>query len=209
MAIILLIRHGDNDWAGHKLAGRLPGVHLNPRGREQAAWLAQTLKDAPLRAIYASPLERTLETAAPLAEAVHLAVQPEDGLLEVDFGEWQGRELKQLRRLKLWQQLHADAASFTFPGGESINNVRRRAVAVVQAVEARLGEYDAAALFSHGDIIRLLLTHYLNMPLADFHRLVVDTGSITIIQTGGKLPHILGVNLNGRVDWPRPGTLQK
>ena len=90
MAIFYLIRHGNNDLLGEKLAGRLPGVHLNQAGREQAERLAQALGDKPIKAVYASPLERTLETAQPIAAVHHLEVHNSPALLEIDFGDWSG-----------------------------------------------------------------------------------------------------------------------
>ena len=103
MPILLLIRHGENDFVKQsRLPGRMPGIHLNEHGREQAAALAESLKKMPLRAIYASPLERAVETAEPLAQALGLAIQLRPGLLDTDVGEWQGTQLKKLRKLPLW-----------------------------------------------------------------------------------------------------------
>ena len=84
MPVILLIRHGENDYVKkQRLAGRMAGVHLNQNGQKQAQALAETLGRAPIKAIYSSPLERAMETAAPLAQALGLPVQPRPGLIEV------------------------------------------------------------------------------------------------------------------------------
>src|SRR5262245_8781212 len=92
---LLLIRHGENDWVGkNRLAGRTNGVHLNDKGREQSSQLADLLKNQPISAIYSSPLERCLQTAEAIAGALSLPVYHEAGLLEVDYGEWQGGDLK-------------------------------------------------------------------------------------------------------------------
>ncbi|MGD2205331.1 MAG: histidine phosphatase family protein, partial [Anaerolineae bacterium] len=99
---LLLIRHGLNDWVGEKLAGWTPGVHLNDKGRVQAAALAEQLADVPVAAIYSSPLERTLETAEPLAEAHGLPVQVREGLGETRCGDWTGRTLEELKDKDLW-----------------------------------------------------------------------------------------------------------
>src|SRR5512136_2205333 len=104
MTIFLLIRHGETDYNKKSLLpGRLPGVHLNQKGRQQAQALADNLAKAPIMAIYSSPLDRTLETAEPLARLLKLDVIPMAGLLETDCGEWQGLSLKKLRRQKIWQ----------------------------------------------------------------------------------------------------------
>src|SRR3954452_18283038 len=102
MTTILLIRHGENNMVGKRLAGRLPDVHLNDRGKQQAQQLAEALCKAPLKAIYSSPLERAVETAEPLAAELGLPVQIAPGLIELGYGDWQGKTLKQLSRLKLW-----------------------------------------------------------------------------------------------------------
>lgn len=91
MAIFLLIRHGENDWVGKKLAGRLPGVHLNKNGLTQAEELASSLRNLPIKAIYSSPLERAMETAQPLAEAKALEINICENLSEINFGNWQGK----------------------------------------------------------------------------------------------------------------------
>ena len=120
MPILLLIRHGENDYVKKgRLAGRLPGVQLNDTGRSQAQSLADRLAKAPIKAIYCSPLERALETAEPLAKCLDLETIPRPGFLETDYGEWQGHTLKSLRRLKLWRTVQSAPSLARFPGGES------------------------------------------------------------------------------------------
>src|SRR5262245_37005376 len=102
--LVLLVRHATTPSTGRVLPGRAPGLHLADSGREQAARLSQRLAAwAPsngtrprISAVYASPLERTRETAAPLARALGVRVQVARGLTECDFGEWTGLELKKL-----------------------------------------------------------------------------------------------------------------
>src|SRR5689334_5610296 len=110
---LLLIRHGENDWVGtNRLAGRTTGVHLNDKGREQSLQLAELLKDQPVSAIYSSPLERCLQTAEPVAAAVGVQVIHEVGVLEVDYGEWQGGDLKELSKLPEWHSVQHYPSSF-------------------------------------------------------------------------------------------------
>ena len=124
MPTLLLIRHGDNEFiARNKLAGRLPGVHLNEKGRQQAEVLAQLLLKAPLRAIYSSPMERAVETAQPLAAALGLEVQIRPQLIELNYGNWQGRTFKQLARIKLWKEVQNNPVGVRFPGGETAGQV--------------------------------------------------------------------------------------
>ena len=120
MPVVLLIRHGENDVMHRRLAGRLPGVHLNEPGRGQAAALVERLKNLPVNAIYSSPLERALETAEPLAGTRELPVQVNPGLLEIDYGQLQGKTYKQLQRINAWKMLQEEPSRVQFPGGESL-----------------------------------------------------------------------------------------
>lgn len=182
MTRILLIRHGENDFVGKRLAGRLPGVHLNARGRAQAEAIARALANAALAAIYASPLERTLETAQPLAQALSLPVHPHPGLLEVDFGAWQGKTGKQMRRLKLWHTVQHHPSQMTFPGGESFLQAQQRGVAAIEEFRRTHDPKATLACFSHCDLIRLIIAHYTTIPLDNFQRLTADTASISMLE---------------------------
>lgn len=193
MPTILLIRHGENDSIGKRLVGRLPGVHLNEKGRRQAETIAEYLGNAPVKAIYSSPLERALETAKPLAERLNLPVQTRPGLIEVDYGEWEGKTYKQLYRLNLWKTALKNPAEMYFPGGESIPEVQQRARRELEAIVAAHAPEEVAVCFTHGDIIRLCIAHFLRMSINDYHRLCVSTASLTIIQVHEnfiRLPHI-------------------
>jgi probable phosphomutase (TIGR03848 family) len=195
MTTILLIRHGENSMVGKRLAGRLPGVHLNENGKKQAEQLAQLLCNAPIKAIYSSPLERAVETAEPLAQALGLPVQIAPGLVELEYGDWQGRTLKQLSRRKLWKVVQEKPSEMQFPRGESFIAVQQRAVAEIERITAENDEKDLVACFSHGDIIRLLVAHYLGVPLDLFQRVASSTASISVIHLdkNGR-PHVAHVN---------------
>ena len=178
MMYLLLLRHALNDWVGERLAGWTPGVHLNEKGRAQASGLARRLADAPLAAIYCSPLERTLETGQPLAEAHGLAVQVRAGLGETRYGEWTGRALKELREEKLWPVVQVYPGGARFPGGESLREVQARMVAELDAVrDAHPGQI--VAVISHSDPIKLAITHYVGLPLDLFQRLTISPASVT------------------------------
>ena len=104
MPTVLLIRHGENDYVKKgRMAGRLPGVHLNEKGRQQSQAVAERLAGAPVKAIYSSPMERALETAGPIAKSLGLEIVTRPGLIEIDIGEWQDQKLKGLSRLKIWR----------------------------------------------------------------------------------------------------------
>jgi probable phosphoglycerate mutase len=192
MPLLLLIRHGENEYVKTgKLAGRLPGVHLNERGRQQAAELAEALKEVPLKAIYSSPLERAVETAEPIAQARKLEIQLCPELMDTDIGKWQGRSLKVLRRIKKWKIVQGAPSRFTFPEGESFLQCQTRVVACLDGIAARHKPRDVVAAVFHADPIRLAVAHYLGMPLDHFQRLGCDTGSITMLflsEMGAHIP---------------------
>jgi len=201
MPYLFLIRHGENDYVGKRLAGRTPGVILNERGRHQAEALIHLLEKVPVQSIFSSPLERAMQTAEPIAAALNLPVQDCEGLIETDFGKFQGKTFKQLKRTKLWPIVDADPALVTFPNGESIPDVQARVVATIESIAATLEEKQTALLFTHSDPIRLALTHYLNMQLQDFHRLSISPGSVSVVVIGEKRPLVPYINLVPEILW--------
>lgn len=209
MTQLLLIRHAENDYTRTgKLAGWTPGVGLNEVGRRQALALAEKLKEAPLAAIYSSPLERARETAAPLAEAKKLTVEIIEGLGEVRYGEWQGRSLKRLARTKLWRTVQGLPSAMQFPGGETFRAVQTRAVDAVESL-VRAHPKDQIAAFSHGDVIKLVVAHYLGLPLDLFQRLMIATASITVLRLGQGQPALVKLNDTSGVEVARPPTSKK
>ncbi len=181
MAILLLIRHGQNDMVGKRLAGRLPDVHLNGEGHAQARRLAAELAGVALIAIYASPLERAQETAMPLARIHNLPVETCPDLLEIDFGQWQGKRLKQLKRRKLWKVVQEAPDQMRFPGGESFAEAQSRIVAGLKAIAGRHGEKDLVACVAHSDVIRLSVAYFLGLPLKHFQRIRISPASVTVL----------------------------
>lgn len=177
---ILLIRHGTTPTTGTELPGRAPGLHLAERGREQARGVADRLRDVRLDAIYTSPLERAVETAAPTAEMSGLTAQIEPGLLECEFGEWTGRTLTDLAKLPEWRTVQREPSRFRFPGGESFVELRDRMRATIERVRAG-HEGGIVACFSHADPIRVCLSDLLGMPLDAMQRVSIATCSISAV----------------------------
>ena len=133
MTTILLIRHGENDYVKTgKLAGRLPNVHLNARGKLQADALAEILKPVRLRVIVSSPLERAMETAAPLAASKKMEIIVRENLSEIKYGQWQGASLKRLQRRKLWRIIQTIPSLARFPQGESFPEAQARIVSELE-----------------------------------------------------------------------------
>jgi probable phosphomutase (TIGR03848 family) len=191
MTLLLLIRHADNDARRTQLVGRLPGIHLNERGKKQAEELAQYLCKAPIQAVYSSPMERAVETALPLTQALDLPLQIEEGINETDYGEWQGRTFRQLRRLKGWQLVLKQPSQARFPGGETLIEVQQRAIASVEKLSQGR---EMVAVFTHADIIRLALAYYLNIPLDNYHRLSIRPASLSIVELNNEIIQIVLMN---------------
>jgi probable phosphomutase (TIGR03848 family) len=202
MPIFLLIRHGETDYNKKMhIAGRLPDVHINNKGRQQAQALADKLASAPIKAIYSSPLERAMETAEPLAKALKLEVVSLPGLLETDCGEWQGQSIKKLRRYKLWQSVQQRPALFHFPGGEWIGECQHRMVQVIETLRLQHSPQDLLACFSHADPIKQVIAYYLGLPLDSFQRLSIDTASITALQVTESGSRLIMLNYNPSFTW--------
>jgi len=195
MPLLLLIRHGENEYVKTgKLAGRLLGVHLNERGRQQAAELAKALADLPLKAIYSSPLERALETAEPIAAGRKLEIQLRPDLMDNDIGAWQGRSLKQLRRIKKWKIVQQAPSRFKFPEGESFLQTQARIASCLDEIAANHKPKDVVAVVFHADPIKLAVAHYLGMPLDHFQRLGCDTASVTVLYVSETGAHLIKLN---------------
>jgi probable phosphoglycerate mutase len=192
MTLLLLIRHGENDYAKTgKLAGRIPGVHLNPHGQAQARALGEALRKAPLTAIYASPLERALETAQVIAAGRKLKFNHEPDLMDTDIGTWQGRSCKALSTRDEWKEMQRAPSRFRFPAGESFPECQLRVVnALERIVHKHNKPQDVVAVVCHSDPIKLAVAHFLGLPLDHVQRLACDTGSLTALRiyaTGAQL----------------------
>ena len=195
MPILLLIRHGENDYTKtHKLAGRLPNVHLNEYGQKQAQALADALKEVPLKVIYSSPLERAMETATPIAEAVGLTIQKEKGLLETNVGDWQGRSLKRLYLLKHWKVVQQAPSRAQFPNGETFFECQHRIISTIDGILSRHKSKDIVACVFHADPIKLAVAHYIGLSLDQFQRLGCETGSVSALYVGEMGANLMKLN---------------
>jgi probable phosphoglycerate mutase len=204
MPTLLLIRHGENDYLKkNRLPGHLPGIHLNERGHEQAAELARTLGQLPIKAIYASPLERALETAEPLAQTLGLGIQIRPPLTDIDVGDWAGRSWKALGRTKHWKVIQHTPSQFQFPGGETFLQVQQRVVNALDAIAVAYKKEMVAVVF-HADPIKLAVAHYLGLPLDNFQRLTIHTGSVTVLKIDALAARLLAINLIPPFSFPKP-----
>jgi probable phosphoglycerate mutase len=190
---MLLIRHALNDWVGERLAGWTPGVHLNEEGRAQVTALVGRLASVPLAAVYSSPLERTLETAQPIAAAHGLTVEVREDLGESRYGDWTGRSLKELHKEALWPAVQVYPSGARFPGGESLREVQTRLVTALDAIrDAHRGQ--TVAVVSHADPIKAAVAFYVGLSLDLFQRLAVSPASVTALSFTAFGPRLLCLN---------------
>ena len=195
--LMLFVRHGTTPTTGKVLPGRTPGLHLADAGRAQAQAVADriaTLKR--VDAVYSSPLERARETAAPIARARRLRVAVERGLLECDFGDWTGGELKALAKLPEWKTVQRYPSGFRFPGGESFTEMAARTQDAVAKLATRHRGGVAVAV-SHADPIKAVVADALGTHLDLFQRIVISPCSVTAILYGDSGPAVLTVNHTG------------
>jgi probable phosphomutase (TIGR03848 family) len=193
---LLLIRHGVTAATGHRLGGRTQ-TELSDAGREQARAVGARLGALPVRAVYASPLARTWQTAALVAEAVGREPVACEGLLEVDYGRWTDRPLKSVARTKMWPVIQARPSLAAFPEGETIRHAQVRAADAVEQLVDRHKRGVIAAV-SHADVIKSLVAFYLSLPLDAFQRLHVAPASVTVLSLSpGGRPTLVRFNDDG------------
>ena len=195
MTTILLIRHAVNDFVKTgKLAGRTPGVHLNQEGQAQADALGQRLAPMPIDHIYASPMERTIETAEAIARHhPQLQVEASAAIGEVRYGDWEGKAIHDLRRRKMWQLVQEYPSRASFPNGETMRGVQTRTVNAIEEL-AQKHPNQMIVLVFHADLIKMTLAHYLGMHLDVFQRIVISPASISVLQLEHSRPFIVCMN---------------
>jgi len=175
-----LIRHSLTPETGKRLSSRDSDIPLSDEGLAIAADLASYLESVPLTAIYTSPHRRCRQTASAVARGRGVRPRIDKSFIEADYGKWLGRPLKSLVRLKAWQSLLVNASRFRFPEGESLFEVQRRAVAGVEALAAKHPE-DSIAVSTHGDIVKVIVAHYLGVPLDLSYRLDPMPASVSVV----------------------------
>jgi broad specificity phosphatase PhoE len=193
---ILLVRHGTNPKVGKGLTGWLPGVSLDDNGRRQAEALASSLSSCSLTAIYASPLERTIETAEPLSREKGIPIVCDPAFGEVRFGDWQGKDFAEIERDPVWRKFNDFRSGTRAPGGELMLETQARMVAgLLRIAAAHPGEN--VAVFSHADAIKTALCWILGIPL-DFHsRLEILPASVTtVVISPFCMPLVKSVNVH-------------
>lgn len=193
---VFLIRHGVTEWhSNQRVLGRRD-IALTEEGHAQAERAANLLAQVPLVDVIASPLQRTLQTAERIAAPHGIQVARDPRLVDFDLGEWSGMEYSQITATPAYQRFVSDPMSTRIPGGETLLDARKRALASIHQALRDSPSGDAIALVTHAGIIRIVLTHYLGSPPGNYHRLRVSPGSISVLyfEDVRELPRILAVN---------------
>ena len=201
--LVLFIRHGRTPTTGAVLPGRAANLHLSESGKEQAEAASLHIKEAQesfigkkVSAVYASPMERTRETAAPIAKAVGRRVRIAEGLIECDFGKWTGRKLKDLSKLQDWRTVQSQPSQFRFPGGESFAEMQARITSQVSDLVLKHPN-ETIICVSHADPIKAVLATALGAPLDLFQRIVVGPCSVSAVLYTDNRPIVLTMNNSG------------
>ena len=195
--IVLFVRHGQTPTTGKKLPGRAQGLHLAPRGIEQAkAAGARIAALDRVKAIYASPMERTQETAGPIAKACKLRVRTHKGLIEADFGTWTGKNLSSLRKLPEWTTVQNYPSGFRFPRGESFPEMQTRMTSAIGELVAKHPGETVVAV-SHADTIKAAVADAVGTPLDLFQRIVISPCSVSAVMYTASGPIVLAINSTG------------
>jgi len=194
MTTFYLMRHASNDYlVRNKIAGWLPGIGLNEKGRAEAEALASRLAHDPIRAIYSSPLERTTETAAPLAKKLGLKTVVSDGLGEIRFGQWTDQPVPDLDKLDQWRRWNSFRSGTQAPEGDIMIEAQARIVREMLRLRD-LHPSDAIALVTHGDPIKAAVAYWIGSPLDLFLRIEISPASVTIITLDNHQAKIVRVN---------------
>jgi broad specificity phosphatase PhoE len=184
MAIVILVRHGQTEWNRIERFRGCYDVPLNEAGLAQAKAAARAIAARwPATAVYSSPLSRALATAEPIAHALGVAVQAHPGLVDIDYGAWQG--LTPAEVLSRWPEAadawYRGAAHAPIPGGEQLSAVGARALSALRDIAALHGEQTLVAV-SHTVVNRALLICAMGLPWESFWRLGQDNGAINVLE---------------------------
>jgi broad specificity phosphatase PhoE len=188
-----LLRHADHDAIGRYLAGIAPGLHLNDAGRRRIVGIVEALHGVKLSAVVSSPVERTRETAEPIARDHGLELLLDDRFIEYGIGDWTGRTFASLATADEWQRFNDIRSLSKAPGGELMLQVQQRAIGALLDWRDRYPG-GAIAIVSHGDVVRAVLLYLLGMPVDFLHRLEVLPGTITVFDLGEDSVRVLQVN---------------
>jgi probable phosphoglycerate mutase len=179
---LVFVRHGQTDYnVRHLLPGQLPGIPLDAAGQREAQATAAALRDLPLTAIVASPLERTMETAGYLNAGRSLEIRQDRDLLDTDYGPYAGKNWDELdKQGGAWARYMSDPI-YAPRGVESFAAVQRRAVRAAERWRHADGVGEWVALVTHADLVKLIVAHYLNIPLVSVPLINMDNAAVSLL----------------------------
>jgi len=182
MTKIYLVRHGQTAWNKEEIFRGRSDVPLDETGLREAELAAGFFRGAEVTAIYSSPLSRASQTAGKIAEVLSLKVVPLEGIMDMSFGVWEGRPLREIKendgeRYRQWLEA---PHRLNLPGGESLDEVRERSMAALEGVIRRHAE-EAVILVSHRVINKVILCAILGLDNSHFWQLAQDTTAINLI----------------------------
>jgi broad specificity phosphatase PhoE len=198
---VFLIRDGVTDWhAEGKVLGHRD-IALNDEGQRQAQRAADALAGVAIAEVISSPLVRALQTAEAIGGRFGIEVARDPRLIDFKAGKWEGMTYAEVLAQPEIKQFVRDPSSERIPGADRLRDVSARAVAAVEQALEDNPSGDAVAMVTHAGIIRVLLTHYLGSPPANYHRIHVSPGSVSVLAFASdrQLPRVLAVNWRDRL----------
>jgi broad specificity phosphatase PhoE len=196
---VFLVRHGVTDWhAERKVLGHRD-VGLNATGLEQARMVAAALKDLPIGEVISSPMLRAVQTSEIVAEQYGIEIARDPRLADFRVGKWEGMAYDEVVASAEYQRFVADPVAERIPGGEDLKQIRDRSIGAVEQAIGDMPAGESVVIVTHAGIVRVVLAHYLGSNLANYHRLRVSPGSISVLSFADDrtLPRVLAVNWRG------------
>lgn len=183
MTQIVLVRHGQTEWNKHERFRGWIDIELDETGLKQAEAAAPRIAQWEVEAIYSSPLKRTMATAQIIANRLGLPVVPLEGIIDMNFGVWQGLSIGEVKQNypKLFELWHNNPHRLEIPQGESLEEVRKRAVATIDDIAAR-HENEMVTLVTHRVVCKMLLCHLLGLDNSHFWQIEQDTTAINLFE---------------------------
>jgi broad specificity phosphatase PhoE len=188
MTAIYLVRHGQTAWNKEEIFRGRTDVPLDETGLRQAELAAEYFKGMEIHAIYSSPLSRAFETAQKIAQSHNIKVQPLQGILDMSFGRWEGQSHLDIQKndKEIYRQWREEPHLVRLPSGESLDDVRVRAMAALEEV-IRNHPGKTLILVSHRVVNKVLICVILGLDNSHFWQITQDTTAINLIRyKGGK-----------------------
>jgi broad specificity phosphatase PhoE len=180
MVEIILARHGETAWNTAQIFRGRVDVPLSDAGLDQAERLGEYLSGEKIDVIYSSPLSRAVQTAGPIARYQELDVNTIDNIIDIDYGEWQGIPSAEVKEKypELYQDWLDTPEQVRMPAGESLEDVRRRALPFLEDAVMRCGE-GRIVLVSHRVVNKVLICALLRLDNSSFWNIKLDTAGIS------------------------------